>query len=921
MTLEDEQFADALIKDLRYFDTARRWLQGLKKRRGAKENMLADVDSRMLDILQAEGKRKEYDKAVEAFKKAYPWHPRASLGSLELIGGRLGAIIDALDKAKRETDEKKAAEQRAGAKKRFVDEVEKPFDALIESLGKATSSDGGKTEIPEKVRQRNHAELTRIRVYRVYAEALAEDDADRKRYLEKGLKLVDVYVDERYDFYIMQFDAQVEKGLFLLALERYEEAASELDLILEAEPPTRGPYPAPLAKEFHKLRLKAALFSARALNAAKRSDKAAQLLKYNIFRRPRVQLDVDIDKVETDVDLRQFAVLTRLEYGIALAASGDPKAGMAQIHAVISKYEGSDDPKAKAFVIDARSAMGRIWSSGNVQLAGMDYYQVGIGLKAALQFEDALEAFQKALATLTPRELAKNAPLVLNEMGEVCFYLERFDEAALAYDELTRYYRGAANYKKGANNFPGMVAKAKQELGAASTTHVGFKELTERADKVLEAAGGRSDIRRSRLFNEGAQREEQGDWAGARSVYEQIEKEEDDPAALADFYRARALIGSTYLREWQRVTREDRKAKLREEFPKVIAELEANLPDALKIADKGTGAAVTALTLGELYFNTGEHDKAVAALKHFTEELANDQFYRCSGLGYLIVNAVRAGQVEGAPAWFSELVKSCSDDPAVPAAAWELSEDAGGRGDSKRAAFYMLQYADHPNTKASLDNLPLVMRIVSVLLEGGLITDARRYVDVAKNIESAEAGDLERQLVFVDAKIALASKDYDGAIVSLLKYVKEYEVRGAEPEDAYVAQMLGKASIARAKVRGKGKVGSGTLQKAEKYYGHAARLLKARVAQPKPPAPPSVVRDYWRTAYRYLEVKGALARRGDQDAYEEINMFCNENRYRIEASGFGKSFLKIWNRAREKIGKKPIVFSKNGSKNGAKDAK
>ena len=105
---EDGAFADALVRELRYFDTARRWLSEKRQSRGAKSEMMADIDSRLIDILQAEGKGKEALKALAEFKKNWPSHPRASLGSLETIGSDFAAVLSGFEKAGTESDKAKS---------------------------------------------------------------------------------------------------------------------------------------------------------------------------------------------------------------------------------------------------------------------------------------------------------------------------------------------------------------------------------------------------------------------------------------------------------------------------------------------------------------------------------------------------------------------------------------------------------------------------------------------------------------------------------------------------------------------------------------------------------------------------------------------------------------------------------------------
>ena len=99
---QDSAFADALIRDLRYFDTARRWLDEKRSSRRVKPAMMAEIDSKLIDILQAEGKGSEALEALVEFKNKWPTHPRAALGSLERIGSVFAKVLAKLEEANRE---------------------------------------------------------------------------------------------------------------------------------------------------------------------------------------------------------------------------------------------------------------------------------------------------------------------------------------------------------------------------------------------------------------------------------------------------------------------------------------------------------------------------------------------------------------------------------------------------------------------------------------------------------------------------------------------------------------------------------------------------------------------------------------------------------------------------------------------------
>jgi len=261
---EDGVFADALVRELRYFDTARRWLSEKRQSRGAKPEMMADIDSRLIDILQAEGKGEEALKALAEFKKSWPSHPRAALGSLETIGSDFAAVLSGFEKAGTESDKAKSDALKSKAVVDFRAKVEKPLNGLIADLLKQAKAAKGNERVTKK-RLSYQAELARINILLVYARSLEAGDV-RNSYLEKGLKFADFFVNERADFYIMRYEAQIQKGLYLLEMERFLDSAEELELIFDIEPFARPPYPPQLLKAFHTIRLKAYLFSAKAYN-------------------------------------------------------------------------------------------------------------------------------------------------------------------------------------------------------------------------------------------------------------------------------------------------------------------------------------------------------------------------------------------------------------------------------------------------------------------------------------------------------------------------------------------------------------------------------------------------------------------------------------------------------------------------------
>ncbi len=913
---DDRAFADALVRELRYFDTARRWLSEKRQSRGAKPEMMADIDSRLIDILQAEGKGEEALKALAEFKKNWPSHPRASLGSLETIGSDFAAVLSGFEKAGTESDKAKSDALKSKAIADFQAKVEKPLNGLIADLIKQAKAAKGNEKLTKK-RLSYQTELARINIFLVYARSLEAGDV-RNSYLEKGLKLADFFVNERADFYIMRYEAQIQKGLYLLEMERFLDSAEELELIFDIEPFARPPYSPQLLKAFHTIRLKAYLFSAKAYNGAKKPEIAVSILK-TIMRSTPVPGDPfapAIGVVEKDADLQQFAVLARLEYGIALADAGDAPKGMAAIHAVISKYDKlfkeSKVDKYRAFVIDARKALGRVSSSGSAALSGRDYYQAAIGLKSELKLEEALNAFQTALAKLASPEVEEYAPLCLNEIGELSFILNRFDEAAVAFSELAEHHAASKIFRsKASTSFAASVDKAKRNLGESGSAHAGYAELTAKADQF-----SLGDTKYQVKMSEAGQFEEQGDFAKARESFLAIPK--DDQGVEVSYYlRAQARGLSTYVREYEMAGNDaaGRAATLKA-FQENAAKLQAVLDEALEKKDL-RACGVAALGLGQMYHHLENYAEAVKVLKLFSTDLAEDKFYRCSGLGYLVLSMVRIGQWEEAGTYYRVLSVDCAKEPSVATAAYVLSDAADAAGENRKAALYLLQYAEHSSASAEMGDLNMVMKVVKVLSDGGLVSDAKRFVEKAKKIGGG-ANKLGRELLLMEGQIAMSGEDWKGAYEIFTRYVDEFEVKGANYEDPFVCRDLGWATIklARQAHPKPAALPLDMLLEAEKYYGHSFYLLNNFLTNTRAPGKEpdaALVKDYWAIALRLQQVRISAGRAGNKEAYNDIHKFVNEYQGRIrKQSDLWAKFLTYWKYALKQMGKDPQEFIKAG---------
>ena len=131
--------------------------------------------------------------------------------------------------------------------------------------------------------------------------------------------------------------------------------------------------------------------------------------------------------------------------------------------------------------------------------------------------------FKTALASLNPRNVKEMefAPLCLNEIGELYFFfLKRPLEAAIAYEELSRYFfpkKEAELSSRISKNFLASVRRAIDSTPGAAT-HSALNKVKEAAEGRSRALDEGFDVFLS-MMADAARLEEQGKFREARKKY------------------------------------------------------------------------------------------------------------------------------------------------------------------------------------------------------------------------------------------------------------------------------------------------------------------------------------------------------------------------------------------------------------------
>ncbi len=911
-TQQDRKFADFLIRELRYYDTAERWLAAKAESRGLSENDLAQTESYRLDLLKAKGDEEGFAAALKEFQRKFPDHGRASVGGLQTIESTLQNALRDLFVASRTPEQ--ATKLRTRAKKTFSEQVVPAIEAQIKDADAKIA--GAEAEAADALLViRNQAELARIEFYTRYGREWPRGSGERKKTLEEALAFADFFVENRSEFYVMEYDAQLKRGIIAYELGQNLLAYDHLSILYDIEPLSARPYKPAIVAAFKDLRIKAILFGSRAANAAGDYQKARLAIE-NFVLTERKNDQLDLSTAEGDPTLRQFAILTRLEHAVALAGDGEVERGLDSIHKIIEAYDG--DAAAEAYVIDARKALGRVALIKGVTLRGQDYYQAAQGLKAELRWEDALTTFQTALGVLSPREFMTYGPICLSEIGEALFLLGRFHESAVAYAELFDVFGGALGSSelasKSARNFLAAATKTVQNTPNA-TAHAEVTRLNDQAKTLFDRLeGGGFEAHRATLI-EADQAAKDGRFEQARKRYQEVPEfvEKDGKKNAVPFYwRAQASAEAMIYELWSRFEGEENPWE--DELAAAVASLGDIYGKALAAGDEA-GAATATLALGQTHYLKREWPEAATAFGRFASEL-EDSDSRCTGVAYYALCLARTGECDKAKDQLASIRKTCSDEPVLGYAALNVADCFNDLGNADETALHTLYYALNPRSADDLKDVDALLMVASRLAAGAVESGSRKrrtaflkaagqFADRVKKHRSAKEPEVRRQYLLVAARVERAKGDRSDAVKTLKAYIKEFSPgKGRNEEDPYVYRDLGEI------YRTSGKLNTSRALSAEKYYDWACSLMEARsksvaaqaVQNPELQAlAQSLDQTFWDWTLTLMKLKLFLGSAGDANKFGEIIRII-EPRTASDMGGKKSDFLQILERAKEEKG-------------------
>ena len=905
----DLKFATYLINELKYFDVAERFLEEIKSNATDRRSQ-CDVAYLHVDILKKKGKTEEYLKALERVKKQCPDHQRSSLNSLEKINIEMNKVNKIFELASATGNAEEASALRKQGQELFRSEVERPLDLFIEEAQKETADlakKGGPTYGQARL-HRNLSESIRVRLMLNFAKLLPEGEvfeADRHKYLKTGLKLATEFVEDRSEFYRLQYDVQLMKGRFELELEDYSAAYDDLSLIVDLGP--RGPVGSEQIQYFKKLHLESVLFAARAANHAGMFSEAARLVNRRMLTAQKGPLD--LSRADKDPSLEQFYVLAKLERAIGLSGSGQAEAGLRLIQEVIKKYSGSANGELR--VTDARKALGTMAALGNVPLRGIDYFQGAMGLYSEHKFDQALVLFQEGLgAPRSSKELKKIAPLCLNKIGEINYLKKHYVEAAIAYLEICRHYGSHKLAAKAARN----ALAATDKLRRKNRQHKGYTELDDLAKSFYDKLGGSSIAIFQKTMAEAHEAQQQRDYDKAVELYQKIpadfsvdkkkgrkkrsgKKTKNGKREKIPFYwTAQARIRICRYQLWKATDAASRKIDDALVLAKELTDIQKNAA----AAGRQDSAVEASFSAGQIYLEAESWSEAVTSYKPFLESYKNDQVFRAVGLYNLIQAAFKIEDGEVATRAFAVLEVDFPEHDAtflstLPMLDFALQQEGEEAG--KDAARYAKIYTDHPTGQEELKNDPdRRMAIIDILLEGGDFESADVLLKQTEK-EAKRNPNLRKRLLLRKAISGFNQKQFETVIQALNEYIGKFNPDGGGQDDAQVYRYLGE-SHAQIYIKSES---IDEVKKSVRHYGRAMGLILPYVDSDQSGKAKS---DYWRWALRWCKLQRILGRAGDIEGWKSIRKFVGL-RERTELGGKSKKkqFLAIKEEAERAVEK------------------
>ena len=865
LTSEEQSLLRELLISYNSPDLARIWIDSRKKT--ASSSARASLEYYLADATRVEGDIDGYEESIRVLAKKYPNHMRSKGAKLEAVLAAMLRLSDANTEAVFATspsDRQRFIEKRD---RLWEDEVRRilkdniriqnsDVDLIQAKVIAEKDSESKRTlaqTLVEKVQIRDLWEFQELSAIQVYCGLLADESAAKSALFDELALLSKQFVDLRYDNFARRYRAQLIYGKALAASGHPQEAAAELELLVDIEPSGDPPYDPEVIRFIRSMRVESLAGSLAAYNRASMATEALDLLEY-LYE--EVDPNFPYRSTPEDPEIAPLVAVLDVEEAISRIAGGDRSTGLSLMAQLIQSYDTVDnwkaDPSSTRETLD-RLARGisRLLEMNVGNLTPELYVRAAAGFRDRGQPLKAAESAKRALGCRNDDKISRQwKAKALYEIGESCDALGRVEEAAIAYQVLVEQYPESDIVAMASQNFFAIVGDLGSDRGGA------WAELIPVAEKLF--ADNSQGLGSEQLkLQQASEAEDRGEYSNARDLFRRIASKYDDGAGemtVPFFYRARAAGARCLFRLSTDLEQGTRDA---------AGEIRALLADARSDRDV-SGESSLRFELGRIYWSDrGKNpSSAIEALKPVLEELSGSSVYREGAILLLHEILCAEGQLVEAEKSLTEIRKNWSTEHSLVAGTYYLIEACKVSttvANSRRAGELVLEWIQLPGSQFDQAAPAVKLGLASILIDAKFSNEAATMLAEAQN-DAKGAGDpvLDIGVAYFLAKAANAAGKHRDALASLDDLIDKYAddtYNGAYPDAPFV--LVQRASANRGLYEAdrddsRLEMMSDDLRSALAILDQRRQSLLFGGG-----IPPLFERDYWSTWLQYLEVMKA----------------------------------------------------------------
>jgi TolA-binding protein len=364
----------------------------------------------------------------------------------------------------------------------------------------------------------------------------------------------------------------------------------------------------------------------------------------------------------------------------------------------------NDDNKGNTLQVRAQRLISDIIARPGVSVSPNLLFEAAQGEFYAKDYPKAIESLKGVLRVLATKERSvqeATTPKVLYFLGSALVGMERHLEAAMAFREGATRWEGDPEYReKLARGFYGEMGVLRNESGNDPL----FSQLFLEAESLLsEAAANSAD--RGQILLQQAERKyrEDKDYAGARTLYAQVEEGSDA------FERARAMSALCLYKQGDF----DGARKEFESFLARVADPSKRPTGGAARAARDEASAIATFYLGRIAYEANDHARVIQLLSAFDRDFPGQSDYGPNALYMVVLAHTAQGDLSGATGVVQRMRSAFGRHAKTGAAAIQLfqalkaeEERAVKAGDAAHASELRGKMAEYLRVSNELADAP-----------------------------------------------------------------------------------------------------------------------------------------------------------------------------------------------------------------------